>query len=100
MHVVIVIILESLYISLLRNKGVIKVMGIRRCGLKKMEDFSINILSNNVKMKRLTLIDPTSSLAKDLNNFKTDRARRPPNFQQGSFLTEFYILFCLVFHAL
>ena len=35
-------------------------MRIRRCGLKKMEDFSINILSNNVKMKRLTLIDPTS----------------------------------------
>lgn len=60
MHVVIVIILESLYISLLRNKGVIKVMGIRRCGLKKMEDFSINILSNNVKIKRLSLIDPTS----------------------------------------
>lgn len=59
MHVVIVI-LESLYISLLRNKGVIKVMGIRRCGLKKMEDLSINILSNNVKIKRLSLIDPTS----------------------------------------
>lgn len=60
MHVVIVIILESLYISLLRNKGVIKVMRIRRCGLKKMEDFSINILYNNVKIKRLSLIDPTS----------------------------------------
>ena len=59
MHVVIVI-LESLYISLLRNKGVIKVMGIRRCGLKKMEDFSINILFNNVKIKRLSLIEPTS----------------------------------------
>ena len=35
-------------------------MRIRRCGLKKMEDFSINILSNNVKIKRLSLIDPTS----------------------------------------